>query len=1065
MMLAGYLSAEAYRALKPKKQIGELSFSDCYEFEPEICNELKRFFEEDTLMESLYYLEKIEESINLEWNNIHNLLLKCIKEKDEDLLSVINAIGEKTFAMDYVFCTDACFKELDYVTDHNFEVLNQVRNQFAVLYKSYFEVDILSKIMAKHYDPAITYTDNVSEDTFMESEPFGKYSIVSGRGFSYKNIFVIDDDALSINNFDCKKYVLYLYSLDLEQFEKFQDYLFTITSKCSVRLSNAIESIGYRNFLVNFLFADESKLYQIRNLGKKSLSDFNSIKPQIINFIINEYNGANTEAIEEEIQRGFSCKNIFVIDDDTLSINNFDCKKYVLYLYSLDLEQFEKFQDYLFTITSKCSVRLSNAIESIGYRNFLVNFLFADESKLYQIRNLGKKSLSDFNSIKPQIINFIINEYNEANTEAVEEEIQKRDELKKNELLTLKEKVGETQYALLTNLLKTLMSKVSVRTQNGINNYKGDFIEDFVHKSNDVKSIKNIGRKSENEFDFIISQLRETIDNLEQHKLTDEETFWIEKSFVYGSLIDDYCHDYYKSNGRLPMFHILANCISSLLKNRYIKVLDAVVSLLSDEGGKKMECVAHELNLTRERIRQICVKTVRYLSEMHNPDDSNIPLYHKLLCQESDWAYVSNKLSEKKLWGIDELSEILLHEECSINKELVLVVLSVLFSDKYVIIGKVPLSVSTRSNGWSNTYIIEKSIADSFNFDVMIDIVKDYESSNTESTTLTIQELLMDTFFSAWKHYDFSVVEDLEYVVGQILVGELGIIPDLDFKYTLEGKKEENTAEILYNLLKESGNPLTIDELYCQLNLVLPDKYRSANSLPPVIHKDSRLCFLGVNRMVALSEWDHIQTGSIRELIVSYLAKFDTPQHIKDIVAFIQEHRDTSERSISSTMGSGDQFVKFDGGYYGLADRKYSEMFNLSKAKKNSMDHIADFEKFIVKNQRYPFCHSNNKDEENLYHWWTRIKRNTGISDMLKQEINRIESLYSDLAKNKYEHQWLSLCHRYGDFVIANGRQPSVRNSAEAELAQWFSKAFDSVADRKLSTLCEKEFVKLCKIL
>lgn len=943
MMLAGYLSAEAYRALKPKKQIGELSFSDCYEFEPEICNELKRFFEEDTLMESLYYLEKIEESINLEWNNIHNLLLKCIKEKDEDLLSVINAIGEKTFAMDYVFCTDACFKELDYVTDHNFEVLNQVRNQFAVLYKSYFEVDILSKIMAKHYEPAITYTDNVSEDTFMESEPFGKYSIVSGRGFSYKNIFVIDDDALSINNFDCKKYVLYLYSLDLEQFEKFQDYLFTITSKCSVRLSNAIESIGYRNFLVNFLFADESKFYQIRNLGKKSLSDFNSIKPQIINFIINEYN--------------------------------------------------------------------------------------------------------------------------EANTEAVEEEIQKRDELKKNELLTLKEKVGETQYALLTNLLKTLMSKVSVRTQNGINNYKGDFIEDFVHKSNDVKSIKNIGRKSENEFDFIISQLRETIDNLEQHKLTDEETFWIEKSFVYGSLIDDYCHDYYKSNGRLPMFHILANCISSLLKNRYIKVLDAVVSLLSDEGGKKMECVAHELNLTRERIRQICVKTVRYLSEMHNPDDSNIPLYHKLLCQESDWAYVSNKLSEKKLWGIDELSEILLHEECSINKELVLVVLSVLFSDKYVIIGKVPLSVSTRSNGWSNTYIIEKSIADSFNFDVMIDIVKDYESSNTESTTLTIQELLMDTFFSAWKHYDFSVEENLEYVVGQILVGELGIIPDLDFKYTLEGKKEENTAEILYNLLKESGNPLTIDELYCQLNLVLPDKYRSANSLPPVIHKDSRLCFLGVNRMVALSEWDHIQTGSIRELIVSYLAKFDTPQHIKDIVAFIQEHRDSSERSISSTMGSGDQFVKFDGGYYGLADRKYSEMFNLSKAKKSSMDHIADFEKFIVKNQRYPFCHSNNKDEENLYHWWTRIKRNTGISDMLKQEINRIESLYSDLAKNKYEHQWLSLCHRYGDFVRANGRQPSVRNSAEAELAQWFSKAFDSVADRKLSTLCEKEFVKLCKIL
>lgn len=45
---------------------------------------------------------------------------------------------------------------------------------------------------------------------------------------------------------------------------------------------------------------------------------------------------------------------------------------------------------------------------------------------------------------------------------------------------------------------------------------------------------------------------------------------------------------------------------------------------------------------------------------------------------------------------------------------------------------------------------------------------------------------------------------------------------------------------------------------------------------------------LGVNNMAALYEWEHIQTGSIRELIVSYLAEFDSPQHIKDIVEYIQ---------------------------------------------------------------------------------------------------------------------------------------------------------------------------------
>lgn len=943
MMLAGYLSAKAYRALKPKKQIGELSFSDCFRFEPEICNELKRFFEEDTLMDRLYFLEKIEESINFEWSNIHNLFMKCIRDMNEDQLSVINAIGEKTFAMDYIFCTDACFKELNYVTDNNFEGLNKIRKLFAGFYIDYLETGSLPEIQDTNHTHGRAYTDNVSDDTFMVSEPFGDYSIASGRGFNFRNNFVIDDDALGINNSDCKKYVLYLYSLDSDQFEKIQDYLFATTSNCSVRLSNAINSIGYRHFLVNYLFADDNKFFQIRNFGRKSLVEFNSIKSQIVDFIISEYNGANTEAVEEEIQK-------------------------------------EK------------------------------------EKNIY-------------------------------------------------ESLTLKEKVGDVQYALLTNLLKQLMSEVSVRTQNGINNYKGDFIEDFVHKSNDVKTIKHIGRKSEIEFNSIISQLREAIENLEQRELTEEEAFWIEKSSVYGNLIDDYCHNYYRSHGHLPMFHILVNCLFSLKKDRSFKILDDVVSLFSDEGGKDLENVAKEHNLTRERIRQICITAINNFSEMQNPEDSNIPLYHNLISQKDDWSYVLQILSEKELWGIDELTEILQQEECSINKEFIIVVLSVLFHDKFIIVGKTPLSISSRSNRWSNTYFISKRITDSFDFDVMIDIVKDYENSNTESKTLTIQELLMDTFYSAWKNYDFSIEEDLEYAAGQILVGELGIIPDFDFNYTLEGRKEKDPADILYNLLKESGDPLTIDELYSQLNLIFPNKYRSANSLRAIIHRDPRLCFLGVDNMVTLSEWDHVQAGSIRELIVSFLAEFDSPQHIKDIAEFIQKHRDTSERSISSTMGSGDQFVKYPGGYYGLADRSYSEWFTLSEAERFSRKRIVDFEDFIKEKLHFPFCPSDDKEEENLYQWWTRLKRNKEISDILKQEVNRIESTYPDLARNKSDHQWLSLCHRYRTFVLANDRKPSERNPIEAELVKWFSKALNDVADGKLTPLREREFIKLCQSL
>lgn len=943
MMFAGYLSANAYRILKPKTQISELSFSDCFEYEPEICNELKRIFEDDTLKERLCCLENIEDSISFDWNSIHNILNLSIEKTNVEILNVINAIGEKKFLMEYIFCSDDFFKQLNYIDENNYDALSQVRNLFAALYKDYLVSGVLPDELATHHITSKAYTDITTVDSSMVSESFGEQTTTLCKRFGYSNNLVIDDDALGNNNFDCKKYVLYLNSLDSAQFIKFEDYLISLTSICSVRLNNSIKSIGCRNFLVNYLFADDSKFLKIRNFGLKTLNEFNSIKSQIINFIADEYNRDNTETIEEKIKE----------------------------------------------------------------------------------------------------------EENTINYEA----------------LTLKEKLGSVQYEFLINHLESVMTEVSVRTRNGIINYKGDFIEDFVHKSKDVRSLRNIGRKSEIEFNMIISKLRDKIDYLEHSGLTEEDIYWIEKSSVYKNLIDDYCHSYYRSNGHLPMFHLLTNCISSIIEDKSIKILNAVVSLYSDEEGDDLKNVAYEHDLTYERIRQICSKTIQSLSEMCTPEESNFPLYHSLISQKDDWTYVSEELFKKNIWKISEFEEILQGENCRINKEFVLIVLSAIFSNHYTIVGKKPLSVSCRGNKWTNSYFISKKITDYFDFNVMIDLVKDYESSNTKSTTFTIQELLMDTFYAAWKQYDFSIEEDLEHVVGQILVEEFGIIPDIDFNYTLEGKKEEDPADTLYNLLKESGDPLAINELFSKLSHIIPGRYRSANSLRAIINRDPRLCFLGVNNMVALSEWEHIQTGSIRDLIVSYLAEYDSPQHIKDIVEYIQIHRDTTERSISSTMGSGDQFVKFAGGYYGLADRSYSEWFYLSEAERFSQKRIVDFEDFIKTNQHFPFCPSDDKEEEHLYQWWSRLKRNKDISDNLKQEINRIESTYSVFAKNKSDYQWLLLCQRYKAYVLENKRKPSGRNSIEHELSKWFSKALDDISDGKLSPLREKEFIKLCKSL
>lgn len=942
MMLAGYLSATAFRALKPKKQFSELQYSDCFEYDSDVCDELVCLFEDDDLISNIACLESIEDSVNLEHDKMMQIWTLCSRDLQAYELSVIKGIGVEIFLTNFVFCTKEIFAAQVHATGNALSSLNRARKEFSTIYKRYVETGVLPECVEnRHVIKA--YTDEIEEESFIVSEPFGDYNISSGKGFNLNNSFVIDDDALAVSNGIYKKFVLYLYSLDSLEFEKFQDFLFMATSNCSVRLYNAVKAVGYRNFLINYLFADDIKFFQIRNFGRKSLFEFNQIKPQIIDFVINECNRSNIDAVDEQIE--------------------------------------------------------------------------------------------------------------------------KEKEEKMLEALTLREKIGDTQYSLLTNQLKSIMTEVSVRTQNGINNYKGDFIEDFVHKSNDVRSLRHIGKKSKKELEYIIGKLRDTIGTFTERELTPEEVFWMEKSSVYGNMLDEYCHSFYQEYGRLPMLHILENCIVSLVSNRSINILNSVVPLIDGDVHKDLEEVAKEHNLSRERIRQICVKSIRLLSEKQNIEDSNIPSYHMLLSQQEDWLYIHDALQGQSLWNTEEIRQLVSNENSKLNIELIIIALTALYPDEYSIIGKVPLTITSRSNGWSNSYIIAKRIVDSFDFDAIFELVHDYEETHTESSTFTIQELLMDTFFSAWKEYDFSIETELEQIVGKILIDELELIPDLALNYTLEGKKEEDPADILYNLLNNAGDPLSIDELFEQICVTLPNKYKSSNSLRAIITRDPRLCLLGVNNMVALSEWEHVKTGSIRELIVAYLTEFDSPLHIKDIVSHILTLRKTSERSISATMASGDQFVKYAGGYYGLADRTYSEFFSLSEAERYSRKRIIDFEEFIKENLRFPFCPSNDNEEESLYQWWGRVKRNKEVSDFLKQEIERIESTYSNLARNKSDYQWLNYCIRYRDFVHANGRQPSDRNPIESDLAKWFSKALNDVADGRLSSLREKEFVKLCKSL
>lgn len=764
---------------------------------------------------------------------------------------------------------------------------------------------------------------------------------------------------------------------------------------------------------------------------------------------------------------GFNTTDIVSIEDDSVSISNTDCKKYVLFLYSLSKDRLDSVIDYLITLLRTVSIRTWNGIKYLGYREFLINYLFADSGKLLKLRNFGRKSQFEFETIKPAIINYIKDLYLNENTEKVEKSLKQEEEAIVFTNKTLKEQIGDSQYNLVVEQLMQQLNDVSVRSRNGIIEYKGDFIEDFVNKDNDIRSIKNIGKKSESEIALIVQNLREFITTLKEYNLSEEELAIIEKQTFYRGFYDDFAHSFYLNNGHLPMFYLLEKIFKKLLEqNRDLQIYNLRSPIFKGEESLTLEDIADKRYLTRERVRQIHMKVRKHLCEIGDSisDKKSISLA-KFIVDNNDWSYITDKFQFNSYIDLSMVKDYFAKESHNFTDEFILFIISVICRDTFVAIGKPILPYPPRSTTeWDNCYLIKREMTDKFDFNKFFELIEEYESSNSENMVLSAREMIIDTFFSAWIIYDSSIVDELSDVVSNLLIQELGIIPDEQFQFTIKGKKEENIADVIYDILKANGDPLSYDEIYKSIDSMYANRCKSVATIKGAIAHDSRLCLVGRNNLVALVEWEHIKLGSIRNIIVQFLEQFDEPQQAKDIVSYVQQFRDTSDNSIRATMGSGDQFVQFSGGYYGLRWKQYPEVFYLDKSDQAFHKRIQELEQFLQTHNHFPFSSSDSQEKE-LHNWWILNTSYVKLNKYQKSEVKRILTQYIYLARKKKHLRWFDNCRHYYEFVQKHHRRPSKSSPSEQELCHWLQKASKDFSDGTLTQQQESCYLDLCKSL
>ena len=765
---------------------------------------------------------------------------------------------------------------------------------------------------------------------------------------------------------------------------------------------------------------------------------------------------------------GFVGKDRIVIESNALSEQNKELSygKYIQFLYSLNKEQFVPYEAFM--MSQEFSPRTINCIRNIGIRNFYVNYLFASQVKLLTIRNFGKKSYFELENVKQDLIDYVIRSCQDPQIVKVCEIEEKN--VQKVKKRTLKEIAGEDKYQLIVakydELLQT--SSLSVRARNGICSYEGDFIEDFVHSHKDVKHLCKIGRKTAGEIQGFVDGFQSYIDEIIGHDFSEEEKSLLLMKSKYGNLVDEYACDFYSENGSLPMFHIVENILKEEQKyNNKIQFLNYLVPMLKGGIPLTLEQIAEKCNLTRERVRQICTKGIGYMYRGIKPKKCDNLYYNKVVSQTEDWAYLTDKFKNEVVIKSSSVEEMLKQENCNLTVSIGLLIMLRIFDGQYCVVGNRPYDMNTRSkSSWNNSFVVKKELVEAFDFDDMRCTLERYfeEHDAEEQICQTAEELLLDFFMSSWNMFESSEVEAVGTVVSEILMQEYGLIPDEELHFLIQGHKTLTAADVLFRVLTEKYEPMTVDELYDILQTKYSFKYKSPASIRGIVNSDARLCMVGVDNLVALTEWEHIKLGSVREIIVQYLEKFDEPKPVHDIVGYVLRYRDTTENSIRSTMYSGPQFRQFDNGYFGLADKSYPDE-HLYAQSLEFKERVKEMECFLIQKKHFPFASSEDNSEINLRQWWLRNKSSDSLNDVQQNEIKRIQDTYWYLPTDKREVRWFSSFNQYREFVQEHDRRPSCYIEREKSLAEWFAKTQKEFVDGELSENEEKVYLHLCKIL
>jgi hypothetical protein len=673
------------------------------------------------------------------------------------------------------------------------------------------------------------------------------------------------------------------------------------------------------------------------------------------------------------------------------------------------------------------------------------------------------------------------------------------------ETIKIYDSLNKEQIQNLENVFNELIKSYSIRTQNCVSSISLNiFVKEYLCYPQRLLNIKNLGKKSLLECRDLIQKLTVEIDKqyslkkeldkktqfireevvsevvkelTEQERemllsfanlIIETEIFLEDKALYFSKLCTaDYSFaiDFYIRNGYFPMFWILEQFFAND-DTRDTQILINSFPIFQN----KQEEIAAKFKITRERVRQIRVKTFRNTFEIIDETANFQNNKYKQLLQnkENDWDYILKYLQDEYInQGSSDIYECLKKEQCNLSAVFVLQVIAYLFRDTFSLFNG--FEISNQKSSWKNTFLIKKEYADIFDFEKFVEEFTDYIADNEKEYWLDIEDFVINS--QSWLKFDFDKSDIIVSIVRDILLNELYLCSDdIDGKIKIPATKERNPLDIVYEILLQNGNPMHIEEIFVEFRNILSHKYTEASQIRTLLQRHKAISFRNRKSVYTLKEWEHIKSGTIRDAIVEFLSENNLPQTAENITEYVLQHfSKTNIASVRTTMFNDTQkrFLFFENNLFGLANKNYSseyEQIELARQRKTFEQRLYDLEKFIVENEHFPFSSSEEKEEVSLCRWWKRvIDEKNPVTENQQSEVVRVQQKYAEYDIDKNVYEWNLNYNKTKAFLLENRRPPFAKEN-EKFLYGWLRRAKEDFQSYSLNEEQRKKYIELSKM-